>query len=109
VVIPAKAYVATTWIPDPSLGDENGKVKKEFIWASLDCPGAWAIFAEKIRVVVLGKLAARMLTPVKVRDRCTVIGWKISEQGRKVIAGTAVFTETGQLCAKAMATWIELV
>jgi len=106
--VKGKNYVATAWIPDPSLGDDDGRIKDEFIWAALDCPGAWAIFADKIRVVVLGKLAVQIKKPVNVMERYIVTGWKISEQGRKITAGTAVFTESGQLCAKAMATWIEL-
>lgn len=104
-----KSYVATTWIPDLSLGDRDGKVKEEFIWAALDCPGAWAIFWDKVKVVVLGKLAVQIKRQVKVQDRCILIAWKISEQGRKITTGSAVFSEEGDLLAKALATWIELI
>lgn len=107
--ITGKSYVATTWIPDCSLGDDEGKVKKEFIWAALDCPGAWAIFWDNVKVVVLGKLAVQIKHRIKVQDHCIVIGWKISELGRKIMTGSAVFSEDGQLCAKALATWIELI
>jgi hypothetical protein len=36
------------------------------------------------------------------------MGWKISEEGRKIIAGSAVLSDSGLLYAKAWATWIEL-
>ena len=36
-----------------------------------------------------------------------VIGWKIGVEGRKYQAGTAIFDEDGELCARARALWIE--
>lgn len=107
--VQGKPYLATTWVPDPTLCDEQGMVKREFIWAALDCPGAWAIIVEKMRFIVLGRLAVQIQGTIKAGDRCIVTGWKMSEQGRKIMAGTAVFSETGRLCAQALATWIELI
>jgi len=45
---------------------------------------------------------------VHAGEACTVIGWKIAADGRKHLAGTAIFDEDGELCARARATWIEL-
>ena len=36
-----------------------------------------------------------------------IIGWKIGVAGRKYLAGTAIFDEDGELCARARALWIE--
>ena len=44
----------------------------------------------------------------RVGEACTVIGWKIAADGRKHVAGTAIFDEDGELCARARAVWIEL-
>jgi hypothetical protein len=100
--------VAAPWIPDSSLTDTKGMVRNEIICAALDCPGAWAVFAERTRVIVLGKLEVDIIQRMKANDPCIVVGWKIGEEGRKLFAGTAIFSETGQLYAKALATWIEL-
>ena len=45
---------------------------------------------------------------VKVGEPHIVIGWPISEEGRKFFTGTAIFTKEGKLCAAAKATWIAL-
>ncbi len=106
--VEGRNYVATSWIPDSSLTDDQGIVRNEIICAALDCPGAWAVFADRTRVFVLGKLAVDIIQRMIADDPCIVVGWKIGEEGRKLYAGTAVFSETGQLYARALATWIEL-
>ncbi|NLW45169.1 MAG: hypothetical protein GXY92_08315 [Syntrophomonadaceae bacterium] len=106
--VPGRNYVAAPWIPDSSLTDSNGIVRDEIICAALDCPGAWAVFAEKLRVIVLGTLAVDIIHRMRAGDPCIVVGWKIGEEGRKLYAGTAVFSATGELYARARATWIEL-
>ncbi len=102
-----KNLVAAPWIPDASLVDENGNVRKEFHWAALDCPGYFAI-ADTPRKSVLGKMTAQIYHQVKPGDKCVVIGWPIKHDGRKHIAGTAIYTENGALCASAQAVWIDL-
>jgi hypothetical protein len=106
--VDGRGYIAAPWIPSSSLTDETGKVRKEIIWAALDCPGGWAILTEGIRIVVLGKLAVEIIEIMNPGDRCVIIGWKISEEGRKITVGSALFSDTGNLYAKAKATWIEL-
>ena len=46
--------------------------------------------------------------PLRVGERCAVVGWKIGEEGRKLFSGTALYTEAGRLCALATCTWILL-
>jgi hypothetical protein len=58
--------------------------------------------------MMLGELQAHVDRRVHVGEPCTVTGWKIGASGRKHLAGTAVFDEDGELCARARATWIEL-
>ena len=58
--------------------------------------------------MVLGEMHAHVDRRVHVGESCTVIGWKIGVEGRKHYAGTAIFDQDGELCARARATWIEL-
>lgn len=98
--------VASPWVPHESLVDDYGYVKREFLWACLDCPGAFAVIGTL--PVVLGKLTAEIKGRVRAGQRCVAMGWKIASEGRKNTAGTAVFSDTGELLGKAQAVWIEL-
>lgn len=101
-------YLAATWIPDLSLADVGGFIREEIIWAALDCPGGWAVLHEKMRPILLGTLAAQIQGRVKPGNKCIIVAWKISQDGRKIFAGTALYSESGRLLGKAKATWIEL-
>jgi hypothetical protein len=99
--------VASPWIPYPALGDKDGFVKTEFIWAALDCPGAWALI-DHDQVVVLGRIAVKKMLPIKVGEPCVVMGWVIGSEGRKTWTGTAIYNEKKEVCAYAKATWISI-
>ena len=99
--------VAAPWLPADNLDGGDGKVAVEFLWAALDCPGYFAVSGGR-RVMVLGEMQAHVDRRVHVGEPCTVIGWKIGAEGRKHYAGTAIFDEDGELCARARATWIGL-
>jgi hypothetical protein len=95
--------VAAPWVPiEPYTGPE-------FVWAALDCPGAYACgFGVGERgVIVLGRLAARVEALPRAGEQCVVVGWPLGEEGRKAYAGTALFGEGGRLLGVARATWIE--
>ena len=98
--------VASPWIPHESLADEDGYVKREFLWACLDCPGIFAVIGTL--PMVLGKLTAEITGRIRPGQNCVAIGWKIASEGRKNVAGTAVFLDTGELLGNAKAVWIEL-
>lgn len=99
--------VAAPWLPSDNLDGGDGKVGAEFLWAALDCPGYFAVSAGR-RVMVLGEMQAHVDRRVRVGEPCTVIGWKIAGDGRKHVAGTAIFDEDGELFARARSTWVEL-
>jgi hypothetical protein len=99
--------VAAPWLPADGLDAGDGKVAVEFHWAALDCPGYFAACAGR-RTMVLGEMHAHVDRRVHVGESCTVIGWKLGSEGRKHYAGTAIFDQDGELCARARATWIEL-
>ena len=100
--------VAATWIPDDSLGDSSGLVSTEYLWAVLDCPGAYAFPEPATGAILLGELAVSIRGPVSVGEKCVVIGWEISHQGRKHYTGTALFGESGSCRAAGYATWFEV-
>jgi hypothetical protein len=98
--------VAAPWLPADSLDGGDGKVGVEFHWAALDCPGYFAVSAGR-RYMLLGEMQAHVDRRVRVGEPCTVIGWKVGGDGRKHHAGTAIFDGEGELCARALATWVE--
>ena len=104
--IPGTRLVASPWLPDPALADSLGKVRPEFIWAALDCPGYFASVPDS-SPALLGELAVHVDRSVHVEEPCVVIGWQILIEGRKHKVGTALFDEEGECCAIGVATWVE--
>jgi hypothetical protein len=78
----------------------------ELVWAAIDCPGAYAVGAEGRGDVVLGRMTARVDRVPEPGEQCVVVSWPIGEDGRKLSAGTSLFSEAGALLAVARQTWI---
>jgi len=105
--VPGRDLVAGPWVPDGSLVDPRGDVRPEFLWAALDCPSGWAAIIAGAGVpTLLGELTAHLLAPVRVGERCVVMGWALGGEGRKRLAGAAILGEDGTPRAVAHATWI---
>jgi hypothetical protein len=94
------SVVAASWVP------VQPYTEPEFVWAALDCPGAYACGFGERGVLVLGRLAARVEALPQAGERCVVVGWPLGDEGRKAFAGTALFGEGGRLLGVARATWI---
>jgi hypothetical protein len=90
--------VAAPWTPAES--------RRELVWAVLDCPGAFAAGFAGRGEMVLGRFAAEVLRVPEVAEPCLVVGWPLGADGRKLYAGTALFTAEGELLGRARATWI---
>lgn len=103
-----EGMVAAAWIPDDSLVDSSGKVSSEYIWSVLDCPGAYAFPEPATGAILLGELAVAIHGSVEVNEKCVVIGWEISHEGRKHYTGTALFGESGSCRAVGYGTWFEV-
>jgi hypothetical protein len=82
-------------------------VGPEFVWAALDCPGAYATGVMGRGTVVLGRLTARVDRVPGAGEQCVVVAWRLGSQGRKHAAGTALFAASGELLGLAQALWIE--
>jgi hypothetical protein len=105
--LPGYNLVATTWTPPAALANGNGLIAAEFLWAALDCPGGMAAVWARPRPILLGQITARVTAGLRPGERCLVLGWPISREGRKHIVGTAVLNEHGEVYGRARAIWIE--
>ena len=100
--------LAAPWVPDDSLAGSDGNVLPEFLWAALDCAGAFANWPPEDKAVLLGELCTRMHGVVSPGQSCVVVAWPIAIEGRKRLSGTAVLSPSGKTVALARATWIEV-
>jgi hypothetical protein len=106
---PGPGRSLSCYLPHANHADAQGRIKPEFLWGALDCPGAWAVQEpDDWRPALTGRLTAKVIEPPKVGERCAVVGWKIGADGRKLHSGTALYTEAGRLCAIGHCTWILL-
>ena len=103
-----EGMVAAVWVPDETLLDTSGFVAPEYVWAALDCPGAYAFPEPQNGALLLGELAVSIKGSVSAGEKCVLIGWEISRQGRKHYTGTALFGESDLCRAVGYATWFEV-
>ena len=89
---------ACTWTP----GEE---VSALYVWAALDCPGAWTIDISG-RPLVLGRMTAELRQAVVPGQTYLVTGSHLATEGRKTSTATALHTEDGALVARAEQVWI---
>ncbi|GAA4609112.1 hypothetical protein BJY16_007169 [Actinoplanes octamycinicus] len=100
--VPGRDLVAAVWHPE--------QVRPPLLWAALDCPGGWAAahFGRVTGPAVLGRMAARLAAPLVPQSAYIVVGWLEAAEGRKLIAGSALFSRDGVLRGAARQTWIRL-
>jgi hypothetical protein len=100
--------VAAPLVPDASLGAAHGELPPEIVWAALDCIGYFGVGAPDYPTALLGRMAVELVSPVRVGEKCVVVGWSLGRDGRKLHAGTALFGQDGTLRGRARQTWIVL-
>jgi hypothetical protein len=107
--IRGQAVLADRWTPDQSLADNDGSVRPEIVWASLDCPGGWAAF-DRIPggVAVLGRMTAQVDRTPFVGEPCVIVASSRRRDGRKIDAHSALYSCDGELLAAARAVWIDV-
>ena len=79
----------------------SGRVAPEFMWAALDCAGAFALMSTEMQPIILGELCARLEGSVAIGQPCVVAAWAIGVDGRMRFAGTALYAATGVAVAVA--------
>ena len=97
--VPGRDLFAAPWVA-------AADVARPLVWAALDCPGAIAVGFPARGETVLGRFGARVDAVPEPGSRCVVVAWPLGEDGRKLYAGTALFSEAGEPLAVARATWI---
>ncbi len=99
--------MAATWEPDTTVSDPDGVVPPEIVWSALDCPSGFPYF-EATGLAILGRFAVKRMGTVRRDERYVVLGWPTGQDGRKLYSSSALYTESGKLCAVSKATWIQL-
>jgi len=99
---------AAPWRPDATLAAADGRVGAEFLWAALDCPGAFVHADGNQTNMLLGELAVEVVARPSVDEACSVLAWSLGGEGRKRFSGTALIGDDGSMLARARATWIEI-
>jgi hypothetical protein len=82
------------------------EVRPEIVWAAIDCPGAYAVGGPGRGEVVLGRMTAELRRLPDEGEQCIVLAWPLGAEGRKLHAGTALYSGAGALLALARQTWI---
>lgn len=104
-VVEARDDVTALWTPHENFADACGLIGPEMIGAAIDCPGAFAFLENDERAGLLGRMVVEFLKPLKAGEETRIVGWRIGNDGRKMMAGTAIFDSAGELVAKAKQTW----
>ena len=99
--------VAAVWTPGDEYAGPDGNVDPQWVLAALDCPGAFAFIVNGTRAGLLGRIVFEQYGDVRADAEHIVTGWEIGQDGRKLLAGTALFTAGGDLLAAAKATWFQ--
>jgi hypothetical protein len=100
--VAGRKLVAAPWTPAAGDADAQGHVPGELVWAALDCPQLWSLMVHAPATpdrVVTAALATRLERPVVAGEPHVVIAWPIGREGRKWLAGAALFAPDGELCA----------
>ncbi len=108
--VAGRALWAAPWTPDPSVTDSTGRVRREVVWAALDCPSGIAA-AEAARlgpdaVILLGRMTATLAARPAAGREYQVIAWPAGRDGRKLTAGSALLGPGGEVLAVASALWL---
>ena len=99
--------LAAPWVPGDDLGDAEGRVRDEFIWAALDCPTAYASSSPAgMRIILLGRQALNIHERPATGSRLVIVARQTGQEGRKYFAESALLSEDGRRLAECRAVWI---
>lgn len=99
-------HLAAPWIPGEDLTGSDGDIAPEFVWAALDCPTGYTSFRDGSRESrLLGRMAVEIERRPKPGERCTILSWRISEEGRKLFSAGVLYGQDREPLACATATW----
>lgn len=97
---------AAPWRPAHDLGDSDGVIAAPFLAAALDCAGAFAVNEPPRGLALLGRIAVALVATVHAGEDLVVVAWPLGREGRKLYPATALLRASGEIVARARATWI---
>jgi len=97
---------ACPWVPTEDLAGPGGELRREFVWAALDCPAGWSTGIREGNVAMLGTIAVRLLGAIRAGDEHVVMGWHRSTTDRKHQAASAIYGPDGDALAVSQSVWI---
>ncbi len=102
--------VAAPFEPFAALADPRGFLLPEQVWAALDCPSYFAAtLGQAPTPGLLGTFTVqRFEAQIPAEGRYRICAWPLGGEGRKRLAGAALFDEGGRCLAAAEAVWILL-
>ncbi|HVL81823.1 MAG TPA: hypothetical protein VM840_09555 [Actinomycetota bacterium] len=107
--VPGGGSVVWPWVPSASVCGPTGEVPSQVVWAALDCPSGMAwLHSNEVGPAVLGRMTADVVRLPRQAERLVVGGWRVGAEGRKLVAGSAIWTADGEVLARNLATWIRL-
>jgi hypothetical protein len=102
-----QGHIACVWTPHASFADADGIIPEEIVWAALDCPGSLAwIVKTGMGGGLLGTMRGEVLRRPRAGEPTIVTAWPIEQNGRKFVAGVALFDAQGALMARGEQIWI---
>jgi hypothetical protein len=114
--VPARdGILSSAWAPHADLGDVDGALPGEFLWAALDCPTIWASWSTERPArfpsdsfTVLARQRLESLAPVKVGEAVIVTAWPIHRDGRKYLSGAAIHDADRELLVRAESLLVDV-
>jgi hypothetical protein len=101
--VAGRAVVAALWVPPERFAGDDGRLPRELVCAALDCAQLWALMLHAPPAtadrVVTARLETRLDAPVITGEPHVVLGWPIGRDGRRWLAGAAILTRDGAVCA----------
>src|SRR5262249_12702595 len=100
-------HIACVWTPHRTFADATGMIPAEIVWAALDCPGSLAwIVKSGSGAGLLGTMTGEVFRLPRAGEPTIVSAWPIEQNGRKFVAGVALFDGDGGLMARGSQIWI---
>ena len=99
---------ATTWTPPEWSAAADGSVLDRFVWAAIDCPSGWRAgsVGSEFRLAVTGEMRAEVYGPIQLGSTYALVAWAGDWRGRRVTAGTALFSEDRACLAASESMWV---
>lgn len=100
-------HIACVWRPNDAFAGADGLIPTEIVWAALDCPGSLAwIVKTGSGGGLLGTMTGEVLRRPRAGEDTIITAWPIEQNGRKFVAGVALFDAAGALMARGSQIWI---